>query len=114
MRVSIGILLLVSAASVQADSVSVNGFSCSSSNKNPFKVSAYIDNGDSRKNTASSYGDSSDDRNDTRIGVKVSYEFGSESQPLDCNKLYQLELQRLELEIKRLERLQGIDPQWAD
>ena len=116
MRVKLAAVLLLMAGHAQADSVSVNGFSCSTSNENPFEIRAYVDSTDNdSRATSSRYGHRENhDRNDNRIGLSFSYEFGSEAQQIDCNKLYELELRRLQLDIDRLEKLQGIEPTWAD
>ena len=108
------LILILSAGSAQADSVSVNGFSCFNEQKNPISVTGYVENAQQNRDGRERDYYSANETDEIRAGFTIRYEWGSQTKPLDCNQLYQLELTRLRIEIERLQALKDVKPEWID
>lgn len=101
------ILLLLSvlfATPAWADTVrTADGISCSfDADDYPYEVQAYIESGSDDYNNKYSDGYSSTDRDDQKVGVKLTYKFGGPKR-LNCDDLYQLELRDKSAKVKQLE-----------
>ena len=113
MRNSLLILILLTASTAHADSVHVNGFSCSNDNRNPWKMTGYAENAQRFTDGYDRHFSRADFSDELRAGISISYEWGSTTTPLDCNQLYELELDRLRLKIAELEALSNVHPEWT-
>lgn len=92
--------------SVQADTVRTkDGVSCSNSpSKSPLHMETFIDTklGSSDSSSASEYRSYKSSDDDHRAGVRFKYYFGA-PKPLNCDKLYQLELRSKQARLDEME-----------
>lgn len=110
------VLSILFAIPTWADTIrTADGISCSfDADDSPYEVEAYVEGG--RDDYSSNYdnGYNNSDRDDNRVGLKLTYKFGGPDR-LNCDTLYQLELRdksakvkQLEAKIKMLEAAQDI------
>lgn len=79
-----------------------DGITCESNTINPYEVESYIEAADTEFD--GKYDDGFDTTNNdvTTVGLRFLYKFGGQ-KPLNCNKLYNLELREKEAKVKELE-----------
>jgi hypothetical protein len=118
-KIIIAILAVFTFAACQpavADTIrTADGISCSfDADDSPYEVETYIESGSDDYNNNYNDGYSNTDRDDHKVGVKLTYKFGGPKR-LNCDTLYQLELRdksakvkQLEAKIKMLEAAQDI------
>ncbi|CAL9980337.1 hypothetical protein VPHD479_0230 [Vibrio phage D479] len=100
------VALAITAFSVPvfADSIrTADGISCSfDADDSPYEVEAYIENGDESYDSRYLDGYNASDRDDNKIGLKLTYKFGGPKR-LNCDTLYQMELRSKEAKLRELE-----------
>jgi len=79
-----------------------DGITCESTNNEPYEVESYVES--NKNDLEGSYTNEQETINDnsTLFGVRFVYRFGGQ-KPLNCNRLYNLELREKEAKVKELE-----------
>ena len=106
----VAVVILVFAIIVPATSMAdtirtKDGITCTNlTDRSPLRIETYantaLGNGDSRSVYA--YRDYRTNKNDYKVGVKLNYYFGA-PKPLECSRLYELELRSKEARLEELE-----------
>jgi len=79
-----------------------DGITCESNTVNPYELESYVEASDTEFD--GKYDDGFDTTNNdaTTVGLRFIYKFGG-PKPLNCNKLYNLELREKEAKVQELE-----------
>lgn len=103
MKILISFFLSVIVLFANTNRISTSdGITCESNTISPYEVESYIEAADTEFD--GTYNDGFDTTNNdaTTVGVRFIYKFGGQ-KPLDCNKLYSLELREKEAKVQELE-----------
>lgn len=80
-----------------------DGITCENITQSPYEIESYMESskGDFDGNYEDGFNDTKNNQN--IFGVRFTYKFG-EKKPLDCSRLYNLELREKEAKVKELEQ----------